>query len=253
MSETTPLPPSVVLLHGLARTSRSLRKMERALQAAGFTTLNLGYASRTRPIEALAEDIHPAITGFAENVGELHFVTHSMGGLVARIYLANYRPSRLGRVVMLGPPNNGSEVADLLKNLVPYRAFYGPAGQQVGTAQRDIIVGLPPDCAFGIIAGNRTLDPIASFFIIPRPNDGRVSVASTKLDGMTDHIVLKTSHSLMLLNRHVIKQTIVFLREGRFDRNDRRSFEVRLRNAFRKRPLAEDYEWHPGRRLSLAT
>ncbi len=222
MNLVGPSSPGVVLLHGLARTSRSLRKMERALQDAGFATLNLDYASRLRPIEALVEDIHPAISGFAESAGSLHVVTHSMGGLLARAYLARYRPTGLRRIVMLGPPNNGSQVADVLKDMALFRALYGPAGQQIGTRQTDLFAGLLPDCAVGIIAGNRTLDPIASFFIVPRPNDGRVSVVSTKLEGMTDHIVLETSHSLMLRNRDAIAQTIAFLRDGRFSHPRRR-------------------------------
>jgi hypothetical protein len=217
MSEATLLPSGVVLLHGLARTSRSLRKMERALQGAGFATLNLDYASRKRTIEALVEDIHPAIAEFSESAGDLHFVTHSMGGLLARAYLARYRPRQLQRVVMLGPPNNGSEVADLLKDLAPYRAFFGPAGQQLGTQQSELLAGLPlPHCAVGIIAGNRTIAPVSSFFIVPRPNDGKVSVASTKLEGMADHVVINASHSLMLLRRDTIEQTLAFLRDGRF-------------------------------------
>jgi hypothetical protein len=119
---------------------------------------------------------------------------------------------------MLGPPNNGSEVADLLKDLAPYRAFFGPAGQQLGTRQSKLLAELPPPhCAVGIIAGNRTITPVSSFFV-PRPNDGKVSVASTKLEGMADHVVLKTSHSLMMLHRGTIDQTIAFLREGRFER-----------------------------------
>jgi pimeloyl-ACP methyl ester carboxylesterase len=210
--------PGVVLLHGLAGTSLPFRKMERALQKAGFAMLNLGYASRKRSLEALAEEIHPAIAGFAEGVGDLHFVTHSMGGLLARVYVAGYRPSRLQRVVMLGPPNNGSEVADFLKGVALFQAFFGPAGQQVGTGQIKLLAELPlPPCAVGIIAGNRTISPISSYFILPHPNDGKVSVASTKLEGMTDHIVLKTSHTLMLLNRDAIRQTIAFLRDGRFE------------------------------------
>jgi pimeloyl-ACP methyl ester carboxylesterase len=217
MNRSTPPLPGVVLLHGLAGTSRLLRKMERALQKAGYATLNLDYASRKRPIEALVEDIHPSIAEFSESVGGLHFVTHSMGGILARAYLARYRPARLARVVMLGPPNNGSEVADLLKDLAPYRAFFGPAGQQLGTQQSKLLPELPPPhCAVGIIAGNRTISPVSSLFILPRPNDGKVSVASTKLEGMTDHIVLKTSHSLMMLHRGTIDQTISFLRDGRF-------------------------------------
>jgi pimeloyl-ACP methyl ester carboxylesterase len=217
MSEATPLLSGVVLLHGLAGTSRLLRKMERALQRAGHATLNLDYASRKRTIEALVEDIHPAIAEFSESVGDFHFVTHSMGGLLARAYLARHRPRRLQRVVMLGPPNNGSEVADLLKDIAPYRAFFGPAGQQLGTQQNELLAGLPPPhCVVGIIAGNRTIAPVSCFFIVPRPNDGKVSVASTKLEGMADHVVINASHSLMLLRRDTIEQTLAFLRDGRF-------------------------------------
>lgn len=207
----------VVLLHGLSGTPLQLRKMERALQRAGFATLNLGYASRKRTLEELAEDIHPSIAGFSEKVGDLHFVTHSMGGLLARVHLARYRHPRLARIVMLGPPNNGSEVADLLKDLAPYRAFFGPAGQQVATIPCERLAGFRlPDCAVGIIAGDRTISPFSSLFILPRPNDGKVSVASTKLEGMADHIVLNRSHTLMLLRRDAINQTIAFLRDGRF-------------------------------------
>jgi pimeloyl-ACP methyl ester carboxylesterase len=212
--------PGVVLLHGLARTSRSFRTMERALQGAGFATLNLDYASRKRTIERLVDDIHPDIAQFAGEVGQLHFVTHSMGGLLARLYLAQYRPPSLARVVMLGTPNGGSEVADLLKGLALYRAFYGPAGQQVGTRQETFLRRLPPpDYAVGIVAGNRTIDPFASLFIVPRPNDGRVSVERTKLEGMTDHVVVPATHSGLLNHRHAIFQTISFLRDGRFERS----------------------------------
>ena len=137
--------------------------MQAALEASGFATLNLDYASRRNPLEMLADDIHSAIAGFATGVdGSLHFVCHSMGGLLARVYLARYRPQRLGRVVMLGTPNGGSEIADRLKNFSAYRAFFGPAGQQLGT-QRDAAVDaiLPPvDYPVGIIAGNRSIYPI---------------------------------------------------------------------------------------------
>jgi pimeloyl-ACP methyl ester carboxylesterase len=83
----------VVLLHGIARTSRSFRRMQAKLEGSGFATLNLGYASRRKPLQSLAEDIHPAIARFAGDVaGSLHFVGHSMGGLLTRVYLARYRP-----------------------------------------------------------------------------------------------------------------------------------------------------------------
>src|SRR5882757_5777960 len=164
----------VILLHGISRTSRSLRKMEMVIQAAGFATLNIGYASRRNTLQQLAEDIHPAIQRFADTTeGSIHFVGHSMGGLLTRVYLGRYRPKRLGRVVMLGTPNGGSEIADRLKDFLPYRAWFGPAGQQLGTI-RDAALGviLPPvDYPVGIIAGNRSIDPLASIFL-PKPHDG---------------------------------------------------------------------------------
>jgi len=209
--------PGVVLLHGIARTSRSLRKVERALQVCGFATLNLDYASRRKPLEALAADIHPQIADFASTRTQVHFVAHSMGGLLTRVYVAHHRPAALGRVVMLGTPNGGSEVADLLKRLAIFRAFYGPAGLQLTTVQDAALTSLPlPDYAVGIIAGVSAIDPIASRFILPRPNDGRVSVQSSKLAGMTDHATVKTSHTGLVRHRVAIDQTIAFLREGRF-------------------------------------
>ncbi len=124
----------VVLLHGIGRTALSFRKMQLALEHADFATLNLDYASRRKALEGLAEDIHPAIQHFADRIdGSIHFVGHSMGGLLARVYIARHRPKSLGRVVMLGTPNSGSEIVDRLKNFGPYRAFFGPAGQQLGT------------------------------------------------------------------------------------------------------------------------
>jgi pimeloyl-ACP methyl ester carboxylesterase len=211
-------PPAVVLFHAIARTSRSLGKLDRALQQAGFATLNLDYPSRRKPLDLLAERVHAAVADFAaNNPGALHFVGHSMGGLLARVYVARHRPTRLGRVVMLGTPNGGSEVADLLQGLSLYRKFYGPAGLQLTTHLDGVLRSLPAlDYPVGIIAGNGSLDPISSILVLPRPNDGRVSVQSSRLDGMADHITIRASHSGLLRHRIAIDQTIAFLRDGRF-------------------------------------
>jgi pimeloyl-ACP methyl ester carboxylesterase len=216
----TSTPDGVVLLHGISRTARSFRKMELALQAAGFATLNLDYESRRKALDALADDIHLAVDLFAGGLeGSLHFVCHSMGGLLARAYLARHRPLLLGRVVMLGTPNGGSEIADRLKNLAAYRAFFGPAGQQLVTRRDAATSAMLPavDYATGIIAGNRSVYPITSIGL-PRPHDGRVSVANTKLAGMTDHIVIRTSHPWLVRSADAIAQTIAFLRDGEFNR-----------------------------------
>ncbi|MCK1651932.1 alpha/beta fold hydrolase [Bradyrhizobium sp. 149] len=209
--------PGVVLLHGIARTSASLIKLERALQASGFATLNIDYASRRKAIAALADDIHPEVARFAERDAPLHFVAHSMGGLVARAYIAKYRPDRLAGVVMLGTPNGGSEVADLLRGSRLYRAFYGPAGLELTTGATTGSDALPAvDYPVGVIAGNRFIDPVAGLFVLPKPNDGRVSVQSAMLAGMTDHITVKASHTGLPRRAIAIAQTITFLREGRF-------------------------------------
>ena len=221
MSERRPAastPDGVVLLHGIGRTARSFRRMELALQATGFATLNLDYDSRRKALDALAEDIHPAVDLFASGLdGSVHFVCHSMGGLLARAYLARHRPPRLGRVVMLGTPNGGSEIADRLQNFSAYRAFFGPAGQQLVTRRDAATSALLPaiDYPTGIIAGNRSIYPITSMGL-PRPHDGRVSVANSRLDGMADHIVIRTSHPWLVRNREAIAQTIMFLRNRKF-------------------------------------
>ncbi|WP_249142643.1 alpha/beta fold hydrolase [Bradyrhizobium sp. AUGA SZCCT0160] len=212
----------VVLLHGISRTALSFRKMQTALEAADFATLNIDYPSRHHALEALAEHIHPAVTHLAAGIaGQLHFVGHSMGGLLARVYLSRYRPGRLGRVVMLGTPNGGSEIPDRLKNVSLYRAWFGPAGEQL-VSRRDAATGAlfpPVDYPVGIIAGNKSIDPTSSLFL-PKPHDGRVSVENTKLDGMADHVVIATAHPWLPGNRVAIAQTIAFLRDGRFDRQE---------------------------------
>lgn len=208
----------VVLLHGISRTALSFRKMQLALERAGFTTLNLDYASRSKALEALAEDIHPAIQHFADRIdGPIHFVCHSMGGLLARVYIARHRPKHLGRVVMLGTPNSGSEIADRLKNIGFYRAFFGPAGQQLGTQRDAAIQALfpPVDYPVGIIAGNRSIDPVAGT-MLPKPHDGRVSVEKTMINGMADHIVVGTAHPWLVRNSVAVAQTIAFLQDGAF-------------------------------------
>src|SRR5262245_2884638 len=152
-----------VLLHGIGRSPWWMRKLERALQGTGFATLNLRYPSRKKPLELLAADIHGAVTQFAETIdGPVHFVGHSMGGLLARVYVAKFRPPKLGRVVMLGTPNGGSEVADLLHHLALYRTWYGPAGQQLTTRLDATLTSLPAlDYPVGIIAGNRSIHPLS--------------------------------------------------------------------------------------------
>ena len=215
-----PAPGKVLLLHGIARTAASLAGLERMLQAAGFRTLNLDYPSRKHPLEDLAGHVHRTAAGFIEvDDAPVHVVTHSMGGLLARAYLTRHRPAALGRVVMLGPPNGGSEVADLLVRTALYRRMFGPADAQLTTAGGDALRAAlgPVDYPLGVIAGSRSIYPLGSL-VISGPGDGRVSVASTRAAGMADHLVLPVTHPLMMRSPAVMRQTLHFLRHGRFER-----------------------------------
>ncbi len=206
--------PKVVLLHGIWRTGKSMALLAWYLRRCGYEVLNLTYPSTRLMLEQLAEHIHPAIRDFA---GErpVHFVCHSMGGLLARAYIARYRP-RVGRVVMLGTPNHGSEVADFLKDWVLYRRMYGPAGQQLTTRNhgRDGLFA-PVDFELGIIAGTKSLDVICSR-IIGVPSDGKVSVESTKLDGMKAHVLVPVSHLMLTYHPRVMALVARFLGSGVF-------------------------------------
>jgi pimeloyl-ACP methyl ester carboxylesterase len=208
----------VVLLHGLARTSRSMDKLEAAFDARGYKVANVDYPSRKKPIEELAEvavgrGLRQCSATSAEKI---HFVTHSLGGIIVRYYLAHSQLLNLGRVVMLAPPNKGSEVVDNLSNVPGFSLFNGPAGSQLGTDEASIPSRLGPvTYPVGVVAGTRTINPLLSRYL-PNPDDGKVSVESTKVEGMSDFIEIPVSHPFIMRKKAVIEQALAFIETGAF-------------------------------------
>jgi triacylglycerol lipase len=206
----------VVLLHGLARSSGSMKKMEESLSRADYQVLNIDYPSREYDIPELARMIRKEIVSKTSDTEKVYFVTHSMGGIIVRYIQKNDPLPNIGRVVMLSPPNHGSEVVDALKDIWPFELINGPAGKQLGTDEMSIPQSLGPvNFEAGIITGDRSINWINSL-IIPGDDDGKVSVNSAKVDGMADFFVVHVSHPFIIKNEGVISKCISFLKTGHF-------------------------------------
>jgi len=212
---------TVVLLHGLGLRSWAMARLAGALKADGYRVINLSYPSRTLPLDQLASDWLPAQLRAAQlqPTDRVNFVTHSMGGIVVRLYRRDHPADHLGRVVMLAPPNQGSEVVDQLNAFAPFRWFTGVNGRRLGTEATSLpnTLGAWPAGAgeLGVIAGDRSLNPVFSAWI-PGPNDGKVAVARTRLEGMTDFIVVHHSHTWLQWCDDTFTQVRAFLQQGKF-------------------------------------
>ncbi len=192
--------------------------LRRFLNHKGYHTLNPGYASRSASIEQLGRAVIPEAVDAcrSSNAGTIHFVTHSMGAILVRWYLKHHPMADLGRVVMLSPPNQGSELVDRLKQFTFFHWLNGPAGQQLGTDSKSLPQRLGPvDYEAGIITGDRSVNPMLSR-LLPGKNDGKVSVERTKVEGMTDFKVLHLPHPLIMYSPTVFQQIHSFLSQGRF-------------------------------------
>ena len=214
---------NVILLHGLGRTSGSMLILKHRLQHAGYRVTSKSYASTQGSVsdhmvwlEALLDEYD------REDQEQIHFVTHSLGGIVVRKYLAEYPVANLGRVVMLSPLNQGSEVADYFKDWKLFQMAMGPSGQELGTEYGSTPNSLGP-VAFelGVISGDASINPLTSW-LIPGSDDGAVSVGRTRVDGMTDFRVVHHSHTFIMNASEVADEVISFLKTGSFAHEDMR-------------------------------
>ena len=221
LSGCAPPPPdgagSVVVVHGLGRTPASMTILAARLRDAGFRVVNFGYPSTSEEMEALVDRLESEVVRCCGHEAEtVHFVTHSMGGILVRSYLDQQPQAHQGRVVMLSPPSQGSEVVDAFADSPMLRSVLGPAGSQLGTDSTAIPSRLGPvRFSLGIITGNRSLNPLYSW-LIPGPDDGKVGVDRAKVEGAADFLVVPASHTFIMNRGDVAEEVVYFLRRGRF-------------------------------------
>jgi hypothetical protein len=210
----------VMLLHGLGRTALSMATLSHELEARGYQVTNLSYPSTDFTVEVLTQAfLAPAVQGCRDaGCPTLHMVSHSLGGILVRQYLQNHTLPAGSRVVMLSPPNQGSELTDHLKSFRLYQWVTGPAGQQLGTGSEDSLPRklAPVNATIGVITGNESWNPLYSY-LIPGPDDGKVAVDNARLAEMADFLVVPASHTFIMGDDEVIAQTLYFLQHGRFD------------------------------------
>jgi triacylglycerol lipase len=210
----------VIILHGIARTKWSMSKLDKYLAERGYKTVNLDYPSTSEPIEQIAEKyVSRAVAQCKDAQADtIHFVTHSMGGIVVRQYLQSNSLPKRSRLVMLSPPNQGSEVVDYLREFFLYKWVTGPAGQQLGTDTESLPKRLKPvDIEVGVITGDKSFNPWFSS-LVSGPDDGTVSVEGARLKEMTDFIVVDNTHTFIMRDSFVLQQVFHFLRYGKFNR-----------------------------------
>lgn len=212
-------PDYVIVLHGILMGKWHLSRLAGYLQAQGYEVINIDYPSRKYSIQELIKLLTQQIKNMnLDDARTIHFVGYSLGGILVRGIINQYRPNHLGHVVQIGPPNHGSEVADFLKKYFNklYFKVCGPAGQDLGTESSELDMSLGKvNYPLGVIAGNASISPISSW-IIPGEDDGKVSVESTRLSGMTDHIVLPISHIFLPLRSSVHQYVHTFLQTRKF-------------------------------------
>mgnify|MGYP001086433325 CR=1 FL=1 len=208
----------VILLHGLCRSASSMDRIAKALDNSGFIVVNQGYLSRNGTIEALSElAIHEALNDpRLSGCSKINFVTHSLGGILVRSYFKRHRDERLSRVVMLGPPNCGSEVVERIGHWWLFKVLNGPAGSELGTDRDSTPNQLGSvDFELGVIAGDRSINWINSL-MIDGSDDGKVSVERTRVEGMKEQVIVHLTHPFLMKRKQVIDLTIGFLKNGNF-------------------------------------
>ena len=206
---------TVVLLHGLGRTKKSMSSLEKTLKKNGYHVINLNYPSKKHTIKTLVDTYLKPVIDTIPPDQTIHFVTHSMGGILVRYYLNEYPLSSCGHIVQIAPPNHGSELVDHLGKYAFFQNVMGPAFQELSTQNQSVPNQLPiPSYSIGIIIGTASLNPYFSY-LIPGEDDGKVSTKSALLPNKP-FTTVNSSHSFIMKHTIVKQQVMHFLQSGTF-------------------------------------
>lgn len=210
----------VILIPGLLLGPRSMNKIHNFLNNYGYQVLPLNCSIKKHSVQVLANSFlkNFIIKNCLNKKRKIHFITHSIGGIVVRKYLEDNHSLNIGKVVMLAPPNRGSEIMTLFSKMYFSRYLLGVSGKQISINDKAYLLSLEQKVSFdlGIIAGSHS--NLLSLWYLNRKNDGVVSVENTKILGMVEHLVLNQSHYSMLYSKEVLHQILFFLRCGKFDK-----------------------------------
>lgn len=203
----------IVLIHGIMRDSKGFSRFQKEFQNQGYTVVPFEYPSTRIKIEKSAKFLQYMLQSL-EGIDEVNFIVHSMGGLLVRAWSANHTDPRIKRMVMLGTPNTGADLANLFRRGPIFRLFLGPAGQQLVSDPESTISNLPkPPMEFAVIAGGRS-DKKGYNILIPGDDDGIVSVESTRLPGAADFDIVPCIHTFLVSHPGIYERCLRFLKTG---------------------------------------
>ena len=236
----------VILLHGLCRTWKSMNSLAEHLDSQGYTVINFRYASSRQQVGEHARYLKRVIGELSPDVTEINFVGHSLGNIVVRHYVSDCNKSkvldldsRINRMVMIGPPNQGSRMARLLKNSASFKLIAGASGAELSLGWEELSKNLAtPEFEFGIIAGNYGDPNGLNNYLLHGENDFTVSKWETMLPGADDFLTKPLFHSTMMHQTKVLEATTQFLEKDYFISKDRK----RPIESLPEKPLSKEVE-----------
>lgn len=220
---------AIVILHGVCRNSKHMSYIADSLQVLGYRVHNIDYKCRYQGAGKIVRDSSIQVKHIAKGYNKLHFVGHSLGGLIIRGILTAYMPINLGKVIQIAPPNQGSELANILQNRWLYKKIYGKVSQDL-IPNSSFLNSLEqaPSYELGIIAGN-SFNLLVNCLLKFKRNDCRVAIEETFLDSAKDHVVININHNQIVRSRETLKQIRNFLIDGVFEHENRTSKNIILK------------------------